>query len=189
MSGWRMIVSSSGQHVVDHVAVHRSADLRRPALDVTQERQQAARVVALREALARHQPAGVEDGVGMEEAVRGDEVDVGMVRPAGEQRLEDAGERALADGDAAGHADHVRHPRRHRAEERRRHSGEILRRADAQVEQAGQREIDGGDLVEVDLLVDAAELVEVLLAQRQRRRRPQRGPVVAVDGDVAALRA
>ena len=177
------------EHVVDDVAVHRGAHLDGPALDVAQERQQAAGVVALREPLAGHQAALLEDGVGVEEAVGGDEVDVRMVRPARQQRLQDAGERALADGDAAGHADHVGHPWRHRPEERRRHTGQVLRRADPQVEQAGQRQVDGGDLVEVDLVVDAAELVEVLLAQRQRRRRPQRRPVVAVDRDVAALRA
>ena len=71
----------TGQHVVDHVAVHRGTDLGGAALDVAQERQQPARVVALGEALARHQPALLEHGVGMEEAVGGDEVDVGMVRP------------------------------------------------------------------------------------------------------------
>ena len=110
-----------------------------------------------------------------------------MVGPAGEQRLQDAGERALADGDAAGDADHVRHPRRHRAEERRRHPGEVLRRADVQVQQARQREVDGRHLVEVDALVDAAQLGEVVLTEGERGGRPQGGPVVATDREEPAL--
>ena len=78
---------------------------------------------------------------------------------------------------------------RHRPEERRRHPGEVLRCADAQVEQPGQRQVDRRDLVEVDLVVDAAQLLEVLLAQRQRRRGAQGRPLVAPDRQVPALRA
>ena len=109
-----------------------------------------------------------------------------MVGPAGEQRLQDAGERALADGDAAGDADDVGHPRRHRAEERRRHPGEVLGRADVEVEQPRQRQVDRRDLVEVDALVDAAQLGEVVLAERQRGRRPQGRPVVTTDREEPA---
>ena len=110
-------------------------DLRCAALDVAQERQQALGVVALGEALALHQPARLEHLVRVQEAVGGDQVDLRVVGPAGEQRLQDAGERALADGDAAGDADDVGHPRCDRAEERRRHPGEVLGRVDVEVEQ------------------------------------------------------
>ena len=186
MSGRRTTTSSPGDDVVDDVAVDRRPDLVGAALQVAQELQQAAGVVALREALALHQAALGEHGVGVQEPVGGDQVDLRVVGPAGEQRLQDAGERALADGDAAGDADHVRHPRRHRAEERRRHPGEVLRGADVQVEQARQRQVDRGDLVEVDALVDAAQLGEVVLAERQRGGRPQRRPVVATDREEPA---
>ena len=54
---------------------------------------------------------------------------------------------------------------------------------DVEVEQSGQREVDRGDLVEVDALVDPAQLVQVGFAQRHRRRRPERRPVVAPDRD------
>ena len=107
-----------------------------------------------------------------------------MVGPPGEQRLEDAGERALADGDAAGDADDVRHLRGDRAEERRRHLVQVLRGADVQVEQPAERQVDGGDLVEVDVVVDALQPGEVRCSQRQRRRRAQLRPLVALEGEV-----
>ncbi len=186
MSGWRTTTSSPGHDVVDDVAVDGRPHLGGAALQVAQEPQQAAGVVALGEPLALHQPALGEHGVGVQEPVRGHEVDLRVVRPAGQQRLQDAGERALADGHAAGHADHVRHPRRHRAEERRRHPGQVLGGADVQVEQARQRQVDRRHLVEVDALVDAPQLRQVVLAQRQRGRRAQRRPVVAPDREEPA---
>ena len=53
----------------------------------------------------------------------------------------------------------------------------------------GARSIRSGlvaldDLVEADPLVDALQLVEVGLRQRERRRGAQRSPVVAVEGQV-----
>ena len=186
MSGCRTTTSSPGHDVVDDVAVDGRPHLVGAALEVAQELQQAAGVVALGEALALHQPALGEHGVGVQEPVRGDEVDLRVVGPAGQQRLQDAGERALADGHAAGDADHVRHPRRHRAEERRRHPGQVLGRADVQVEQARQRQVDRRHLVEVDALVDAPQLGQVVLAQRQRGRRAQRRPVVAPEREEPA---
>ena len=186
MSGRRTTTSSPGDDVVDDVAVDGRPHLVGPALEVAQEPQQAAGVVALGEALALHQPALGEHGVGVQEPVRGHEVDLRVVGPAGQQRLQDAGERALADGHAAGDADHVRHPRRHRAEERRRHPGQVLGRADVQVEQARQRQVDRRHLVEVDALVDAPQLGEVVLAEGQRGRRAQRRPVVATEREEPA---
>ena len=56
-------------------------------------------------------------------------------------------------------------------------------RADVEVEQTGQREVDRGHLVEVDALVDPAQLLQVGFAQRHRRRRPESRPVVAPDRD------
>ena len=154
--------------VVDDVAVDGRPDLGLAALHPREERQQPARVVALGEALAVHDAAVPEHGVRVEEAVGGDEVDLRVVGPPLEEGLEDAGERALADGDAAGDADHVRHLGRERAEERRRHLLEVLGGGDVEVQQAGEREVDVGHLVERHLLVEAPELFEVVLAQRQR---------------------
>ena len=186
MSGWRTMTSVARHDVVHDVAVDGRPHLVGAALEVAQEPQQATCVVALGEALALHQPALGEHGVGVQEPVGGHEVDLRVVRPAGQQRLQDAGERALADGHAAGDADHVRHARRHRAEERRRHAGQVLGRADVQVEQARQRQVDRRDLVEVDALVDAAQLRQVVLAQGQRGRRAQRRPVVAAEREEPA---
>ena len=67
-----------------------------------------------------------------------------------------------------------------------RHLVQVLRRGDVQVEQPGERQVDGGDLVEVDALVDAAERLEVVLAERQRGGGAQRSPLVAVERQVPA---
>ena len=61
---------------------------------------------------------------------------------------------------------------------------QVLGGADVQVEQPAQRQVDGDDLVEVDPLVDALQRVEVLLPERERCRRPQVGPLVAVEREV-----
>ena len=58
---------------------------------------------------------------------------------------------------------------------------QVLRGVDVEVEQATQRQVHGDDLVEVDLLVDAAQLDEIGLAQRHRRRRTEHRPVVTVE--------
>ena len=116
------------------------------------------------------------------------EVDLRMVGPLREQRLEDAGERALADSDAAGDADDVRHLRGDRAEEGRRHLVQVLRGADVQVEQPAQRQVDGGDLVEVDVVVDALQAGEVGRPQRHRGRRAEFRPLVALEGEVPTER-
>ena len=42
-----------------------------------------------------------------------------------------------------------------------RHLVQVLRGAHVQVEQPGQRQVDRGDLVEVDVVVDAAQAGEV----------------------------
>jgi hypothetical protein len=56
---------------------------------------------------------------------------------------------------------------------------QVLTGRDIEVEQSGQRQIDVGDLVERDALVDAAQVLEVSLGERERRRRPQARPFVA----------
>ena len=184
MSGRLTTTVSPVDDVVDDVAVHRRLDDLVAALDLAQHPQQLAGVVPLGEALAVHQPALVEHPVRVEEPVGGDQVDLRMVGPLGEQRLEDAGERALADGDAAGDADDVRHLRGDGAEERRRHLVQVLRGADVQVEQPAERQVDGGHLVEVDVVVDALQPREIRRPQRHRRRGAQLRPLVALEGEV-----
>ena len=66
-----------GDDVVDQVGVRRRLDLVLAGLDVHHEPQQRPAVVGLREALAVQQAAALELGVGVEEAVGGDQRDVG----------------------------------------------------------------------------------------------------------------
>ena len=110
-----------GDDVVGEVRVHRRPhDLGCACLQLREETQQRAHVVAVGKALAAHQAARFERGVREQEPVGGDEVDARMVGPAHEQRLQDARDRALADRDTAREADHVRHARVQLAEERLR---------------------------------------------------------------------
>ena len=187
MSGWRTIDLGAFDDVVLDVAVHGRGGLGQPALDLAEEAQQPLGVVALGESLAVHDVALEQDPVGVQEAVGRHEVDLRMVGPTGQQRLEDAGERALADSDTAGDADHVGHLRAERAEERGRHLLQVLGRGHVQVQEAGQWQVHDGDLFEVDAVVDAAQLGQVVLAQRQRCRRAQQPPVVAHERQVPTV--
>ena len=101
-----------GHHVVDEVGVRRRLDLVLAGLDVDDEAQQRPAVVGLREALAVQEAAALELGVGVEEAVGGDQRDVGVLGPVREHLLQHAGGGGLADRDRAGEADHERRARR-----------------------------------------------------------------------------
>ena len=158
------------------------------ALEFAQELEQPLGVVRLGEALAVHDAALLEDPVGVQEAIGGDEVDLRMVGPACEQFLEDAGEGALADGDAPGHTDHEGHLRGERAQEGGAGLVQVLGRGDVEVEQTREWQVHGGDLVEVDALVDATEPDEVVLLERQGGGCPQVGPFGAGEVQVAVGR-
>src|SRR4051812_37789862 len=111
-----------------------------------------------------------------------------MVGPPRQQRLQDSSERALADRDAPGNADDVRDLRRRRAEELARRLVQLLRRRHVQVQQPGQRQVDGGNLVERDALVDATQRGQIVLVQGQRCCGAELGPLLAPEVDVAACR-
>src|SRR5829696_6360735 len=80
----------SRNDVVDEVRVERRLHIALAGLDVGQEVQELAGVVALRKALALHEAEPLELGVREKEAVGRDEVDLRRVGPAGEERLQDA---------------------------------------------------------------------------------------------------
>ena len=128
MSGWLTSTVFALDDVVDDVAVHRRVGGGRAALQLPQELQQPSGVIALRESLAVHQIPLVEHLVRKQESVGGHEIDLRMVGPARQQRLQDAGERALANRHTAGDADDVRNLRRRRAEELAGGLVQVLRR-------------------------------------------------------------
>ena len=107
--------------VVGEVRVHGRAHDRLARLQLREELQQPAHVVALGEPLAAHQAARFELRVRIQEPVGGDEVDARVVGPAHQQRLQDARDRALADRDAAREPDDVRRVRVELTEERLGH--------------------------------------------------------------------
>ena len=171
--------------VVDEVGVDRRLDLVLAGLDVDDEPEQRLAVVGLREALALHQAAALELGVGEQEAVGGHQRDRRVLGPVREHLLQHPGGGRLADRHRAGQPDHERRARGVGAVE------ELLLAAvqpagglDVHAEQAGQREVDLLDLVEVELVTQAPQPVDLLGAERLRRRRRQCGPGGPVELDV-----
>jgi hypothetical protein len=153
--------------------------------------EQAAHVVALREALAAHQPTRFEGRVGEQEAVGGDEVDARVMRPAHQQRLQHARDRALPHRDAAREPDDVRDARVQVPEERLRRREQLSARVDAQAQQPAQRQVRSLHLVERDRLVAATQRFEFGGRQRELRAGAQARPFFArevdVGGDVARV--
>ena len=177
-------LGGSGQDVVGVVRVDRVLDSPFTRLHLEDEVDQGANVETLGEALALHEAPFLQDGVGVEEAVGGHEVHLGVVRPAREQLAQDAAGRALAHRDAAADADDVRHLGRQTAEEGRAGAVEILGAADVEVEKPRHRQIDLRDLVQRHVLVDAAQTLQFFLRQRVRRVGAQPPPRLLVEGDV-----
>ena len=180
MSGRSTVTVLAGHHIVDEVRIDRGRHLWLAGLHIGEEAQDRRAVIALREALALHQAAPLELGIGQEEAVGGDELDLGRVGPAREQRLEHARRGRLADGDRAGDADDVGdldlglgH------QEALRRLEQPLRGRDIEREQARERQVDRDDLVERDRIVDRLQLGQVVDRERQRRIGAQMRPLVA----------
>ena len=146
-------------------------------------------VVALGKALAVHDALPDQLGVGVQEAVGGDELHLGRVRPARQQRLQHARRRRLADRDRAGDADDVGHLAVGRAEEALRRLEQPLRRRDVEREQARQRQIDGDDLVERDRIVGRLQLAQIVDRQRELGVGAQLRPFVAGEAAERGLRA
>ena len=117
MRGRRKTWASPSSDVVGHVRVHGRDDLGFPGPDGGQRLHEVALVVALGEALATHEVASLQDGVGVEETVGGEELDLGVAFALAQERLQHACRGALADGHAAGDADDERGVGRLRVQE------------------------------------------------------------------------
>ena len=161
MSGCLIDLLVAGHDVVEQMRVHRRGHLVRARLHRRDESHQPAAVVALWKTLAVHQVSSLQLGVRVEEAVGGDEVDAGVVLPAGQQRLQHAGGGGLADRDAARDADDERHRAvgvlLRLAEELGGRGEQSLARRDLQVDQPGERQVDLFDLQQVQLLAETAK--------------------------------
>ena len=168
--------------VVLGVRVDRRADHGRPGLDLGDETQQRAAVVRLRVPLAVHEPTALELTIGVEEPVRRNEVDPGVGVPAGEQRAQHTGGGGLAHRDRAGDPDHERHRCVDGlAEEQVGGLEQPLTCGDLQVDEAAEREVDLRDLVQVEVLAEAAKPFEILLGEDHGHRTPQPPPAPAVE--------
>jgi hypothetical protein len=118
--------------VVDQMRIDRRSHRAASRLDVGEEAQQRRQVVAFRKALFLHQPFTVEHGIGIKKAVGGDEIDLGHVRPARQQRLQHARRGRLADRHRAADADDVGHLGVFGAQKTLLGAKQILRRSDVE---------------------------------------------------------
>ena len=138
-------------------------------------------VVAFRKALALHQVFALQHRVGQQKAVGGDEIDLGRVRPAGEQGAQYARRRRLADRNRAGDGDDERRHAIGGAEEGARRLMQGLRRANVKTDQARQRQVNLDHVVERDRVVERPQPREVLAGERQRRIGAQLRPLLAAE--------
>ena len=132
-----------------------------------------------------HQVSTIQLGVRVKEPICGDQVNPGMVFPAGQQRLQHASRGGLAH----------RHAARDTDDERHRLVGVLLGLTEElcgggeqplpgrhlKVDQPCKRQIDLFDLEQVDLLTETAQLDQLVLGQLQRCRHAQRAPLTPVE--------
>ena len=167
------------QHIIAQMRIDRCRDIAPSRLDLRHDAQDRRQIVAFGKALAAHQAFALENLIGHQETVRGQKIDLGMVRPAREQALQDTRGRALADSDAARHADDIGHFRIVDMKEVMGGAEQFLGRRDIEIEKARQGKIDRHDLVEIDAVVQAAQFVEIALVQGERRIGAQFRPFLA----------
>ncbi|MPM15728.1 hypothetical protein SDC9_62100 [bioreactor metagenome] len=152
--------------VVRQVRVDRGGDLGAARLHVDHEAQQRPPVVRLGEALAVHDAAPFQLLIGVEEAVGGDQLDVGVVGPVAQQLGEQPGRRRLAHGDRAGDADDERSALDVQPQERVGGPVEVATVPEVQAEQPGQRLVDLHHVTHRRRVPQAAQPLQRLLAQR-----------------------
>ena len=151
------------------MGIDRRARRAPPGFDIGEKPQQRRQVVALRKSFSLHQAFAREDRVGIEEAVGGDEIDLGHVRPARQQRLQHARGGRFAHRHRARDADDVRHLGILGAEKVLLRAEQALRGRDIEREQARQRQIDLLDLLHVEAIVERAHAAHLVGGERHRR--------------------
>ncbi len=166
-----------GHDVVGEMRIHGAGHGGATRLEVREELDEPAQVIALREALSLHQPLRLEPAPWIEEAVRGDEVDFGMLPPVREQLAEDPRGRALPHRHASGETDHVRHLGGDVAQERGPGLVEDLLGGHVEVEEPRERQVDLNHLVHGHPLIQALESEEIFEGQRQRGIGAQPSPL------------
>ena len=145
--------------------VHGRLDLWTARLHVGHELQQPAGVVALGEALAPHQPALLQLRRGEQEAVCGDQINPGMVVPAGQEQLEEAGGRGLAHRHRTGDADDEGDPTAAAAQELVGVGVELLGGGDMEVQQPGKRHVDIERLADREGVVEADDAAQIVFGE------------------------
>ncbi|CUM39082.1 hypothetical protein BN2537_7129 [Streptomyces venezuelae] len=109
-----------------------------------------------------------------------------MLRPAGQECLEEAGDRRLADGDGAGdpYDEGCAALLRALAEEGVEGAAETAGGLHVEVEQPGEREVDVPHLVEVDDVPEAAEPLDLVGGEGEGRLVAEVAPLGAGEVDV-----
>ena len=168
-------------HIVSEMRIDGCRHLALARLDVGEETQQRRQVVAFRKTLPVHDAFTLEDLIGQEEAVSGDEIDLGMVGPARQQTLQDTRRGTLADGDAARHADDIGHLVALGMQEPAGGAEQFLGGGNIEIEQARQGQIDRHHFGEIDAVIEAAQFIDIGLVQGHRRVGAQFGPGIALE--------
>ncbi len=120
----------------------------------------------------------------MQEAVGRDEVDAGVVRPAGEETPQHARGGRLASRHATGDGDHIGYAWRQRAEEAGRDAVELLHGGDVEIQQPGEGKVDLLHFAQRQLLVDAGQLGKVVSRESHRRLAAQARPRLMGEGEI-----
>ena len=159
--------------------IDRCCDLAPARFDVGEKKEECREIVAFGKTLAIHETFAFEDLIRQEEAVGGDQIDLGMVRPANKQPLKDARGGALANRNAAGHADDIGDPGPLDMEKFLGGAEQLLGGRHIEVQEPRDRQIDRHDLVEIDAIIEAAKLIEIGLRQGERRVGSELRPIIA----------
>src|SRR5690606_9772770 len=107
--------------------------------------------------------------------------------PSGQQRVEQPGRGRLADRDAAGDAQDVRHGPLGPPEELAQHAAALLGSGEMEVEEPRQRQVDVGDFGQIDGVVHAAELFQLVRGESQGRVLAERAPLLPAQFNVAVV--
>ncbi len=168
--------------IVDEVRVERRRHPLLAGLHLVEKAQQRGGVVALGKTLALHEAVGGEFGVRQQEPIGGDEIDLGRVRPAGEEGGEDARGGGFAHRHRSGQPDDVGELRLALGdEEALGRLEQTLRRCNVEGEQPGQGKVDLHDLFDGDRVVQGFQPFEIVGVEGEGSVGAQMRPLLSAE--------
>ena len=175
------------EHVVGEVGVDRDLEVVGSSLGPGDEFEESSAVVALGEAFSVHQPSLLQHRVGIEETVGGHQLDTRVLRPSGEELLENSGDRRLPHRHRTGDPDQEGSGPRRGTEECVGDGRQLMAALDVKVEETREGEETVLDHVDVEIDIDSPDLLEIRLGQGQWGVGPERGPFITGEIEVGRL--